>query len=80
MKQSDATRRAVLRITGCAAALLGLSATGAAAKSSQASVAYRGRPQGSERCANCGYFEAPNACSAVKGPVSPNGWCNIWSP
>jgi hypothetical protein len=73
------TRRAVLKIAGAAAALFGLSVTRAQAKSSQGSVAYRNTPNGRQRCADCVYFEVPNACSAVRGPVSARGWCNIWS-
>lgn len=72
------TRRAILKLGGCGAALLGLSTTGAQAKSSQASVAYRNSSKGSQRCSNCMYFEAPSACSVVRGPVSARGWCALW--
>jgi hypothetical protein len=77
--KSTSTRRSVVKAAGCALALLGLSATGARAKSSQSSVAYRNSPRGRERCANCAYFISPRSCSAVRGAVSPNGWCDIWS-
>ena len=73
------TRRAALKIGVAAMALLGLGATQAQARSSRASVAYQDSPNGRERCSNCMYFESPNVCSAVSGPVSPRGWCNIWS-
>lgn len=73
------TRRSALKIGGCAAAFIGLGATGAEAKSSQASVAYRNSPSGRQRCANCSWFEPPSGCSVVKDPVSARGWCNIWS-
>jgi hypothetical protein len=72
------SRRAVLKLAGCAAALLGFSATGAQAKSSQASAAYRNSPKGRQSCANCMYFEAPSGCGVVRGPVSARGWCNLW--
>jgi len=73
------TRRAALKIGACAAAFIGLGATRAQAKSSQAAVAYRNSPSGRQRCANCSWFEPPSGCSVVKGPVSARGWCNIWS-
>lgn len=77
--RSPSTRRQILKVVGCAVGFLGLGATSAQAKASQSSVAYRGSPNGRERCGNCTYFEAPNSCSEVSGSVSPRGWCDIWS-
>lgn len=76
---SSRSRRAALKFIAAAGAAFSLRATAAQAKSSQASVAYRNAPNGRQRCANCVYFEAPNGCSVVRGPVSARGWCDIWS-
>jgi hypothetical protein len=45
---------------------------------SKSSVGYRGSPKGSQKCSNCALFIAPATCKSVEGPISPNGWCNIW--
>ncbi|WP_442755441.1 iron oxidase [Methylocystis sp. JAN1] len=75
-------RRRLLKILGAAALLPGLGAlfpaSPALAKSSRAAAAYRGSPNGRQRCANCSWFEPPSGCGVVKGPVSANGWCNLW--
>lgn len=77
------TRRTLLQAGAGAVgalSLLGLSGHSAqAAKVSQAAVAYQGSPKGSQSCANCRLFVAPNACKQVDGVISPNGWCRIWS-
>jgi hypothetical protein len=79
----QATRRSVLQIAAAAAgalSLLGLSGRSAkAAKVSQTAVGYQDSPKGTQSCANCRLFEAPNACKQVDGVISPNGWCKIWS-
>ena len=72
-------RRFALKLLGATATVgLGLGAAPAQAKSSQAAAAYRGAPNGRQRCANCSWFEAPSGCGVVRGPVSANGWCNQW--
>lgn len=75
-------RRRALGFFGLAAMLGGVAtlfgASPARAKSSQAAVAYRGAPNGRQRCANCSWFEAPSGCGVVRGPVSAKGWCNLW--
>jgi hypothetical protein len=75
-------RRYALKRLGAAAlfsSVGGLFGAGdAQAKSSKAATAYRGSPNGRQRCANCSWFEAPSGCGVVKGPVSANGWCNLW--
>jgi hypothetical protein len=80
--QTSRGRRSALKSLGAAAGCAGLAAIfGAApaqAKSSQASAAYRGSPNGRQRCANCSWFEPPSGCSVVRGPVSAGGWCNLW--
>lgn len=34
-------------------------------------------PKG-ETCLNCTLFKAPAGCSAVKGKISPKGYCTIY--
>jgi hypothetical protein len=36
-------------------------------------------PAGQE-CGKCALFKAPNACSVVKGKISPNGYCIAFAP
>ena len=77
---SIASRRDVLR----AAAAAALSAAGvegalaAKSKRSQVEVAYRGSPNGTERCEICAPFLPPDQCRTVVGPVSRQGWCKIY--
>ncbi len=78
----DFGRRRALKLLSAGGLSAGLAAlfgaSPAAAKSSRAAAAYRGSPNGRQRCANCSWFEAPSGCGVVKGPVSANGWCNLW--
>ena len=79
------TRRAALKqglavIT--ATGMLGIAGKAGAqsAKAAQASVAYQTKPNGASKCGNCVQFVTPNACKIVSGVISPNGWCELWSP
>jgi hypothetical protein len=78
----ELSRRCLLQRAACAAgaaAILGVGVNAAlAGKMSQASVGYQGSPKGSQSCANCRLFQAPNACRSVDGTISPQGWCRIW--
>jgi hypothetical protein len=51
----------------------------AAAKRSQAAVAYQDHPNGAERCEICAPFLPPDQCRLVVGPVSRQGWCNVFT-
>ncbi len=79
---TDLSRRGLLQRAACAAgaaAILGVGVNAAmAGKMPQASVGYQGSPKGSQNCANCRLFQAPNACRSVDGSISPQGWCRIW--
>jgi hypothetical protein len=86
VREKNFGRRGVLKLVG---KLLGVSATFAGlgaslgvsrarAKTSQAGAAYRGSPNGRQRCANCSWFEPPSGCGVVRGPVSANSWCKLW--
>lgn len=32
---------------------------------------------GSRKCADCSMYRG-GACSYVRGPISPGGWCKYW--
>jgi hypothetical protein len=79
---AEISRRSVLRMVAVAAGavpiMLAATAPALASKMSKSSVGYRGSPKGSQKCSNCALFIAPASCKSVEGPISPNGWCNIW--
>ncbi len=82
-----AMKRVVVSAAGMAVgwAVLGTGTAQAQATMSKASVAYQDRPERNESCLNCSLFvpgktpDAMGTCKVVKGAISPNGWCNIWS-
>jgi hypothetical protein len=65
-----------------AAAVIGASPRPASAtiKISKAAVAYQDHPEGDKRCGKCLQFVAPSSCKMVDGPVSPEGFCRIFTP
>jgi hypothetical protein len=73
-------RIVLLRSAGCAAGAAAslLPLKHAAAKMSQASVAYQDSPKGDQQCSNCSLFQEPNGCTIIDGNVSPEGWCKFW--
>jgi hypothetical protein len=74
------SRRGVLKSAAAAAALAGVpEAAMAKKKRAQADVGYQDHPHGAERCDNCDPFVPPDKCKTVEGPVSAQGWCNIYS-
>lgn len=81
-KKNICARRGALKLIGAGALVPALGAlfgaTPAAAKTSKTGAAYQAAPRGGQRCANCSWFEAPSGCGVVRGPVSANGWCNLW--
>lgn len=78
------SRRAVLagtRLTlGAAIAAKTASPAGAQPNFSQADAMYQTMPKGDQRCGLCSNFAPPNACKLVQGSISPNGWCQLFSP
>ena len=77
--EKASNRRILLRALIGGLSLAGLFGRNAqAAKVSQASVGYQNSPRGSQSCASCRLFVAPNACMQVDGVISPNGSCRIW--
>lgn len=63
---------------GGAATLLAVTVNRAAAKMAKSAVKYQDSPKGTQQCSNCAPFEPPTGCKVVEGPVSANGWCNVW--
>jgi hypothetical protein len=46
----------------------------------KASVHYQTHPNGKKRCGTCvNFIAASNTCKRVEGPVSPSGWCGLWT-
>lgn len=43
-------------------------------------ASYMGPEMGPFQCGNCHFFEAPNSCSVVDGPINPGGCCNNFTP
>lgn len=78
--KSNLNRRAMLLAAAGAAPLLILSsgASQAAPSMSPSAVAYQDGPKDGKQCDGCKLFVAPNACTTVKGAISPKGWCKIW--
>ena len=77
------SRRWLLRGAACAAAGLAVAgganrAVAAQRKKLQADVAYQDAPHGKERCETCAPFLPPDQCRMVVGPVSRQGWCNLY--
>ena len=79
---TEVSRRCLLRRAACAAGAVTILGAGIdaamAGKMPQASVKYQGSPKGDHSCANCKFFQAPDACKTVDGTISPDGWCSIW--
>lgn len=76
------SRRAWL---GGAAMIAGFGATclmaaSASAKTPQVTAKYQDKPQGSAKCSGCSQFEAPESCKLVDGKISPEGWCQLYTP
>ena len=45
---------------------------------SDPSANYMGPDQGPFKCGNCEYFQAPNSCQKVQGPIESEGCCNLY--
>jgi hypothetical protein len=41
---------------------------------------YQDRPNGPQHCAICVNFAPPSSCHVVSGKISPNGWCQFFTP
>ena len=59
--------------------------TGAASADSlnkvpQKAAGYQAAPSDGKKCESCAQFRAPDGCSLVQGPISPDGWCRLFRP
>jgi hypothetical protein len=54
--------------------------TAPALAASKQETGYRDRPNSGRRCSSCQLFVGPAGCRAVEGTISPNGWCQFWTP
>jgi hypothetical protein len=67
---------------GVALAAVGVMAGASAAaptKLSQKVAGYQDKPMGAARCENCTLWQPAQDCKLVQGPISPKGWCNLYS-
>ena len=86
MKNQSVTRRTALKTSlGVLVATGGVAAVTSraqaqSAKAAPASVDYQTQPKNGDQCSGCAYFIAPGSCSLVSGVISPNGWCELYSP
>jgi hypothetical protein len=49
-------------------------------KLAQVSVQYQSQPKGDQKCSLCtNYIAESNSCKLVDGPISPDGWCSLWT-
>jgi High potential iron-sulfur protein len=49
-------------------------------KRSRESVGYRDFPFEKRSCAKCMLYAGDGECVIIDGKVSPDGWCNQWTP
>lgn len=75
------SRRTML---GGAAVAMGVGAafivpTTASAKTAQKDAKYQDKPNGEAKCSTCMLFSPPDACQAVDGKISPEGWCQLYA-
>lgn len=46
----------------------------------KASVQYQAQPKGELKCSKCAnYIAESKTCKLVDGPISPEGWCSLWT-
>ena len=67
-------------VLGAAAAATAASQADAQEKIGQADAQYQASPKDGQHCSGCANFQAPNTCKFVQGGISPNGWCQLFSP
>lgn len=47
-------------------------------KDSKVVAKYQDHAHQGQKCQHCTMWRPPNQCSAVKGIISPNGWCSYY--
>ena len=43
-------------------------------------VGYEAKATMCDDCDDCRHYQEGGTCSQVEGPISPEGWCSIYSP
>jgi High potential iron-sulfur protein len=51
----------------------------AQSKTDKKTAKYQVHPNKGQACAQCRYFQPPNACQLVAGDISPAGWCSFFA-
>ena len=70
---------AVLLATGTLAASVIPVKQAYAQKAPKPAMKYQDTPKDGQKCDECTYFVAPNACGVVEGTISPQGWCVLYN-
>lgn len=73
-------RGVLLGLLGTAIALAGFDGPALSqAKVSKQAAQYQEQSKNGRACAQCQFFQDPNACERVEGEISPSGWCALWA-
>lgn len=89
MNNRNNDRQRISRRAALSGAALALSTAAIAAavpqaaaqqKIGQADAKYQATPKGDQHCDGCVNFQPPKACKFVQGDISPNGWCQLFTP
>jgi len=74
------TKKAASTSTGAPATSTESAAPATAKKLTQESVQYQAQPKGEQKCGLCtNYIAESSSCKLVDGPISPEGWCSLWT-
>lgn len=83
--ESKLTRRVFFRgaatLAGAAlvAAVIPVRDARAQQKLAKSVMQYQDTPKDGQRCDECVYWKAPNACGLVEGVIAPAGWCTAYN-
>jgi High potential iron-sulfur protein len=84
-EESKLTRRVFFRgaatLAGAAlvAAVIPVRDARAQQKLAKDVMKYQDTPKDGQRCDECVYWKAPNACGLVEGTIAPAGWCTAYN-
>lgn len=78
-------RREFIKVASCSLALLPIvliasDRATAQSKVSKETAKYQDSPKDGNKCSGCQFFQDPDACQLVEGPISPDGWCALYAP
>lgn len=77
------SRRLLVQSTGILTAVIAVARPArllAQTKSSQQAVRYQDARKDGQRCDGCRLFVEPASCQRVEGEISPQGWCQLFTP